>query len=322
MKALHDLQHPLIVVCGPTASGKSNLAQDIAEMLGGCIISADSMQVYRGMDIGTGKVLKQDRRVKHYGLDIVDPNEAYSVALFQSYARDIVEKNSHNDERIILCGGTGFYIRSVIDDYDFPAGEQINNPIRDRYQEIAREQGSAYIWELLEKEDPASARLIEKKDTKRIIRAFELLEEGTTYAENKSKLQSIGQYYPVCMIGLYIERDVLRSRICNRVDEMFEQGFIEETKVLLDKGFRSFITSSQAIGYKEIVRMLEGEITTEEAKNAIKTSTCRYAKRQMTWFRKDDRISWIDATHLSRNEIIKAALSLIENEELVKKGHL
>ncbi len=320
LEPLSCLHQPLIVIAGPTASGKSDLAQDIAEALDGFIISADSMQVYRGMDIGTGKVLEDDRRVVHYGLDIVDPDKPYSVALFQTYARKIIDKHALSDQRILLCGGTGFYIRAVVDDYDFPKGEQIDNPIRDHYHTIAQEKGSAYIWDLLEKKDPQSAHIIEVNDTKRIIRAFELLDEGTTYAENKSRLASIAQYYPACMIGLYIERDILRSRICKRVDEMFAQGFIEETQILLQKGFRSFITSSQAIGYKEIIRFIDGEISKEEALDKIKTSTCRYAKRQMTWFRKDKRITWIDSTHLKKEEILQSALSIIRCEKRNVKG--
>ena len=176
----------LITILGPTASGKTTLAAHLAARLGDAeIISADSRQVYCGMDIGTGKVLPNERLVRHHCLDIVDPGEPYSVALFQKHARQSFEEISNRGKRAILCGGTGFYIRAAIDAYDFPKGEQANNPIREAYWAYRDENGVEALWLLLKDKDPASAAIIPENDVKRVIRAFELLEEGTSYAEQK-----------------------------------------------------------------------------------------------------------------------------------------
>lgn len=293
--APYPLKAPAVCVVGPTASGKTDLAQTLALELGGEVISADSMQIYRGMDIGTGKLPASERLVPHHGFDLVDPGEPFSAALFQNYARDRFRAIDARGNRCVLAGGTGFYVRAAVDDYDFPAGEQVGNPVRERYQALAREQGAEALWKLLAARDEASASVIPPADVKRVVRAFELLEEGTSLAEQRAKLADIPQLVPACFVGLSVEPAVLNARIDARVDGMFDAGLVDEVARLLQGGFRDGITAPQAIGYKEVVAALDGETTMEEAATRIKTATHRYAKRQRTWFRKDRRIRWIDA---------------------------
>lgn len=304
---------PVIVIVGPTASGKTDLAQLIALSVDGEVVSADSMQVYRGMDIGTGKLPVKERLVAHHGFDLVDPGEPYSAALFQTYARRCFEDISSRGKRALLCGGTGFYVRAAIDDYVFPEGEQVGNPIRDRYNEIVQIEGAESLWRLLNERDPRSAKIIPPRDVKRVVRAFELLENGSSYASQKEKLASIPQLVPAVFIGLHVDPDLLRRRIDARVDSMFERGLVEEVEGLLNAGFREGITAPQAIGYKEVVSALDGNITMDEARQKIKIATHRYAKRQRTWFRKEARIHWIDANEFDGNALADRALRIVRD---------
>lgn len=305
----------VIAVVGPTASGKTDLALRIALAKGGEVVSADSMQVYRGMDIGTGKIPVAERTVPHFGLDLVDPGEPYSAALFQSYARRCFKDMHARGKRAILCGGTGFYVRAAIDGYEFPKGEQVGNSIRDAYHAFAQANGTQALWEALHKVDPESAAIIPLADVKRVIRAFELLEDGTSYARQRERLSSIPQVVPCVFLGLKVEPDILRRRTDQRVEAMFEAGLVEEVRSLLDGGFRQGITAPQAIGYKEVVAALDGEITLDEAKERIKVSTRRYAKRQRTWFRKDSRIIWLDADSGDLEELERQALAVIDSTD-------
>ena len=308
-----DHQKPVVCVVGPTASGKSALAQLIALELDGEIVSADSMQIYRGMDIGTGKVPESQRVVNHYGLDLADPGEPWSAALFQEYARQCFDEIEAKGKWPILCGGTGFYVRAAIDDYDFPKGEQVDNELRDTLNAVAEHEGAHVLWERLREIDPESAAIIPENDVKRVVRAFELLDEGLSYAEQKEKLAQIGQYKPAIFIGLAVDPDTLRQRIRDRVDEMVAEGLVEEVESLLARGFREGVTAPQAIGYKEIVQALDEGHNLEEAFEEIKVATCRYAKRQRTWFRKDKRVHWIDATALDIDSMLKESLEIISN---------
>lgn len=305
----------VIAVVGPTASGKTDLALRIALAKDGEVVSADSMQVYRGMDIGTGKIPAAERTVPHFGLDLVDPGEPYSAALFQSYARKCFKDIHARGKRAILCGGTGFYVRAAIDGYEFPKGEQVGNSIRDHYHAFVQENGAQALWEALNKVDPESAAIIPPADVKRVIRAFELLDDGTSYAQQRERLASIPQVVPCVFLGLRVEPDILRRRIDHRVDTMFESGLVEEVRSLLDSGFRQGITAPQAIGYKEVVAALDGEISLDEAKERIKVSTRRYAKRQRTWFRKDSRIIWLDADSGDLEDLERQALAVIDSTD-------
>lgn len=311
IRQIDNLANPVICIAGPTASGKSELAQRLGEYLDGEVVSADSMQIYRGMDIGTGKVPPDERRIPHHGLDLIDPGEPYSAALFQAYGRKAIADIDSRGRQPILCGGTGFYIRAVIDDYDFPAGEQLGNPIRDHYNAIARDEGPLALWERLREADAASAQLIPPNDVKRVVRAFELLGEGTSYARQREQLASLGQALPSVFLGIAVQPEILRQRIDRRVDTMVESGLVGEVQSLLDRGFREGICAPQAIGYKEIVSYLDGAITLDEAITAIKTATHRYAKRQRTWFRKDKRIRWIDGDGLDMDAMTQEARTLL-----------
>ena len=304
----------VVVIVGPTASGKTALAQALALQIGGEVVSADSMQVYKGLDIGTGKLLPEDRLVPHYGFDIALPDQPYSAALFQDYARKCFADIFSRGKQPILCGGTGFYVRAAIDAYDFPKGEQVDNPVREKCLAFAAANGSQALWERLSQRDSESAAVIPPNDTKRVARAFELLSEGTSYAQQKENLASIPEAVPSVWIGLKVDPDILRKRIDDRVDAMFADGLVEEVRGLLDLGLREAITAGQAIGYKEVVAALDGKQTLDEAKEQIKHATHRYAKRQRTWFRKEARIHWVDADSLDLGAMTSAALNVLANE--------
>ena len=286
------------------------LAQEVARRIDGEVVSADSMQIYRGMDIGTGKLPADERIVVHHGLDIVDPGQPFSAALFQEYARSCFCDIEQRDKRPVLCGGTGFYVRAAIDDYQFPKGEQIGNEIRDAMSEYARVNGSQALWEKLHAVDPKSAEIIPPSDVKRVIRAFELLDDGTSYATQKEALGRLPQFWPAAFIGLAVDPDVLRKRIDARVDDMISNGLVAEVQRLIDDGLEDAITAPQAIGYKEIVAFLHGDTSLDEAVDAIKTATHRYAKRQRTWFRKDKRIHWLDATAFDLERLTNDSLEI------------
>lgn len=304
-------RQPIVCVVGSTASGKSELAQDIACALGGEVISADSMQVYRYMDIGTGKVLPHERRVAHHGIDLVDPDETYSVALYQHYARSTISDVAARGNLPVLAGGTGFYVRAVIDDYEFPAGEQVDNPIRIRYQAFLEQNGAQALWELLNERDSESAALIHPNNAKRVMRALELAHEGVRYADQVRDLANIPQAMPARMLGLSVNPAHLCERIDKRVDAMREAGLVAEVEGLLDRGFRASLTAPAAIGYKEIVAALDGSTGMDEAFEDIKRATRRYAKRQRTWFRRDERIRWIEATDGNAERILGEALAVV-----------
>lgn len=307
-----DSRPPVICIVGPTASGKTDAAQLVAAAVGGEVVSADSMQIYRGMDIGTGKLPADERIVPHHGFDLVDPGEPYSAALFQSFARAAFRDISDRDRRPVLCGGTGLYVRAAIDDYAFPAGEQKDNPVRVRWTAFAEQHGAQALWEELERRDPASAAVLHPNNIRRVVRAFELLAEGRSYAEQKRNLAAIGEAVPAVQFGLAVDPAVLAERIDARVDAMVAAGLVEEVRNLMSAGFREGITAPQAIGYKEIVEALEGRCTLDEAVAAIKQATRRYAKRQRTWFRRDERIRWVNADTGDARRVADEIISQLE----------
>ena len=286
---------PVVAIVGPTATGKSAVGQIVAERLGGEVVSADSMQVYRGMDIGTGKVPVGERTVPYHGLDLADPGEPYSASLYQSHARAAFADIGSRGRLPVLVGGTGFYVRAALDAYEFPAGEQVGNAVRAEATAYAETYGARALWERLRERDPRSADAVHPNNVRRVVRAFELLAEGTSYAEQRERLASIPQAVPALLYGLSVDRDALCARIERRVDQMLSDGLVAEVEGLLRSGFRDGVTAPQAIGYKEIVRALDGECSLAEAADEIKRATRRYAKRQRTWFGKDARIAWIGA---------------------------
>jgi tRNA dimethylallyltransferase len=304
----------VIAVVGPTGAGKSAAAEELASRLGGEIVSADSMQVYRGMDIGTAKQPPAARRVPHHCLDLVEPGEPYSAALFQRDARRAIDGIATRHAVPIVVGGTGLYVRAALDELDFPAGNGAS-PTRTALQAELASRGPEALYELLVERDPAAAALIHRNNTRRIVRALEVLEDdGTSYADTRERFAERRPHYPATFIGLEVDRDVLYARIDERVDAMLAAGLVAEVADLLDRGYRTALTAAQAIGYKELVPVIDGSGDLATAVAAIKQASRRYAKRQLTWFRADPRVRWLDVTHLSPAQAAEAMIALLESE--------
>jgi len=304
----------LVAVVGPTAIGKSAVAEALAVEFGGEIVSADSMQVYRGMDIGTAKTPVGARRAPYHCVDLVDPGAPYSAALYQRNARAAFADIRARGLLPILVGGTGLYVRAALDEMEFPMGEYVS-PVRTALENQAVTLGREGLHRLLEERDPASAALIHPNNVRRVVRALEMLElGGPTYAEQAAHFTERRAAVPALLIGLTMQRAVLYARIDARVDAMIASGLPDEVAGLIASGYRTALTASQAIGYKELVPVLEDGADLGEAVAAIKRATRRYAKRQLTWFRGDPRISWLDVTELSPDEAASAAQALVESE--------
>jgi tRNA dimethylallyltransferase len=321
---LHKDSSTVIAVVGATGTGKSKLADALATRLGGEIVSADSMQVYKGMDIGTAKMPPEERSVAYHCIDLVDPGTPFTAALYQRAARTAVEGIKARGTVPVVCGGTGLYVRVALDDFAFDEGRDANEA-RERLTAQAEGLGAEGFHALLAARDPQSAALIHPHNVRRVVRAFELLEQGTSYAQQHEGFDSFKAYYPVRYVGIAVEPAVLYRVIERRVDAMVEAGLLGEVRALINAGFSAAVTARQAIGYKELVPVLAGECRLEDAVARIKQATRRYAKRQGTWFRRDVRIPWIDATHLHeralagelRNEdftgsLLERALELVE----------
>ncbi len=296
-----------LAVVGPTAVGKTALAERLACDLAGEIVSADSMQVYRRMDIGTAKPAPSERRVPYHCIDLVDPGAPYSAALYQRDARAAIEDIGARGRLPIIAGGTGLYVRAALDRMEFPRGEQADNPARTAYETYAAERGTSALHLLLAKRDPASAAAIHPNNTRRVIRALEMADQGVSYAEQLAGFTQRDCIYDARFVGLSMDRDELYRRIDARVDAMLEAGLLGEVERLLDEGFRTALTAAQAIGYKEFVPVLEEGADLGEAVAAVKQASRRYAKRQLTWFRSDPRIAWIDVTGMSLADAADAA---------------
>lgn len=305
---------PIIVIAGPTASGKTDVSIEVAKRTGAEIVVADSMQVYRGMDIGTAKAPESERAVLHHCIDLVNPGEPFSSALYQRYARFAFDDIAARGCTAILSGGTGFYIRAAIDDYDFPEGKQVDNPIREKCNQILSEEGAMALWRHLDEIDPKSAADIHPNNSKRVARAIELHASGESYHEQLGKLKAIAQVYPATMICLDVEHDVLAKRISKRVGKMRELGLVDEVKGLLDAGFRDAVTASAAIGYKEIVAAFDGQCSLDQAFDDIATATRRYAKRQRSWFNSDKRYIHVEATSKSTEDLANDILAILEEQ--------
>lgn len=308
----HAAPARVLVIVGPTAVGKSALAQELAVRLDGEIVSADSMQVYTGMDIGTAKTPVAARRVAHHCLDLVSPGEPFSAALYQQAARSAIQAIAAKGRLPIVCGGTGLYVRAAVDDFTFGSGEQAGSPRRREYEAIASERGAEALHELLCQRDAESAALIHPNNSRRVVRALEFLDEGLTYATQQAGFSARESVYHARFIGLDMDREALYARIDARVRMMVAEGLLGEIEALLAAGLREAITASQAIGYKEFMPVLEGTSDLESAIAEVAKSSRRYAKRQLTWFRADPRISWIDVTHRTLLQTAEAALDAID----------
>lgn len=301
---LATLERPVIAIVGPTASGKSSLAQSVALELDGEVVSADSMQIYRGMDIGTAKVSADEQKVPHHLIDIIDPGQAYSAQLFQDQARAAFIDICERGKVPILCGGTGFYIQAALEDMCFPEGEQQDNPLRDSFETFRLTHGNEALWDLLNERDPRSAALIHHNNFVRVIRALEMHEEGVSYANQVKNIKMLPEAVWSLRFLLQVDPLVLAERIDQRVDIMRDAGLVSEVEALIAQGFEEALTAPKAIGYKEIIAAKRGEVTLDRAFEQIKTATRRYAKRQRSWFRRDGRLSVLEADRLSEEEMI------------------
>ncbi|WP_319941360.1 tRNA (adenosine(37)-N6)-dimethylallyltransferase MiaA [Metabacillus sediminilitoris] len=285
----------LVVIIGPTAVGKTKLSIDLAHRLNGEIISGDSMQIYKGMDIGTAKITEAEMEgIKHHLLDIKNPDEDFSVAEFQHRVRPLIDEISNQSKTPMIVGGTGLYIQSVLYNYQFT--ENPSDPeFRSNMELVLKEKGEHAIHEMLEKIDPESASKIHPNNSRRVIRALEVFHCTNKPMSEYISSQEQELLYDVALVGLTMDRDILYERINKRVDIMVAQGLFEEVKWLYDKGIRN-TQSIQAIGYKEIYDYFDGKITFDDAINQLKQNSRRYAKRQLTWFRNKMDVNWFDMT--------------------------
>ena len=299
------IKDKLIILAGPTASGKTAVSVDLAKRIGGEIISADSMQIYRGMDIGTAKITADEMQgVKHYLINVSDPKEDFNIVKFQNMVKCSIEEIEKNGHIPILVGGTGFYIQSIIYDIKFDK-EDDNGSIRKVLEEEYDKMGADFMYEKLKKIDSISAENIHKNNKKRIIRAIEyFLINNALISEHNELQRKKTSPYDFRFFVLNPRRDILYDRINKRVDKMVEKGLVDEVKSLVERGLSIDNISMQGIGYKEIVEYLEGNIPLDKAVENIKQNTRHMAKRQVTWFKRERDVIYIDPFEFENNEKI------------------
>jgi tRNA dimethylallyltransferase len=295
----------LVVITGATATGKSALSIALAESIDAEIINADSMQVYRGMDIGTAKITVDERQgIRHHMLDVLDVNQDSTVAWYQSDARTAIDEIHSRGKNVVMVGGTGLYIKAVIDELNFPDTDPM---VRHTLNKEAEELGIDAMFDRLEKLDPAAALAIDRANLRRIIRALEVIEiTGKPFTANLPRQESI-RYPRARQFGLVMDRDDLSERIDVRVNSMFEQGLVAEVQKLISEGLLQGRTAQRALGYSQVISYLHNELSLDAAIEETKRATRQYARRQETWFSRDSRIKWI-ATRQNRLETILESL--------------
>ena len=315
---------PLIVLTGPTAVGKTALSLELAKAVGGEILSADSMQVYRGMDIGSAKIRPWEMQgIPHHLIDVLDPSEEFNVVVFQKLCRQAMEGIYERGHIPILTGGTGFYIQAVLRDIDFTENEE-NTDYRRELEQLAARQGSQALHEMLKAVDPASAEAIHAHNIKRMIRALEFYHlTGEKISEHNEREAERQSPYRYCYFVLNDDREKLYRRIEERVDRMLEEGLVEEVLRLMEQGCRRDMVSMQGLGYKEILDYLAGETTMEEAVYLIKRDTRHFAKRQLTWFRREKDVIWINKPDFGYDDrkILETMLEYLQTAEIGKPNH-
>lgn len=296
---------PFIILTGPTSVGKTALSIALARAVNGEIISADSMQVYKYMDIGTAKITPEEMdNIPHYLISEFEPDEEFNVVKFQQYAKEYIRRIHEKGKLPILVGGTGFYIQAVLYDIDFTENET-DYSYRRELEQLAEEQGSVYLHTLLKKVDPDSAELIHPNNVKRIIRALEYAKlTGERISVHNEEQKGKESPYNYCYFVLTKDRAKLYESINKRVDLMFTKGLLAEVKGLAEQGFTRELVSMQGLGYKELLAYLEGECTLEEAIALLKRDTRHYAKRQLTWFKREREVIWVDKDLFSSEEDI------------------
>jgi tRNA dimethylallyltransferase len=280
-----------IIICGATATGKSDLAVALAQEIGAEIVNADSMQVYQGMDIGTAKLSHAERGgITHHLLDVLTVKQDSTVAWYQELARKTIDEIHSRGRDAIIVGGTGLYIKAIVDDLNFPDTDPV---IRSRLELEAIEQGPAALFQRLEKLDPAAALAIDRANTRRIIRALEVIEiTGQPFTANLPREES-SRYPAAFHFGLSQDRESLDIRVSNRVDSMWESGLVAEVETLVGQGLREGVTAQKALGYAQVLQMRDGILTSEQAQEETKRVTRQYIRRQDTWFSRDSRLNWL-----------------------------
>ena len=312
------MKKPLIVLTGPTAAGKTELSIALAKKLNGAIISADSMQVYKYMNIGSAKIRPEEMQgVRHYLVDVLDPREEFHVARFQQMAKEAMDEIYRNGQLPIVVGGTGFYIQALLKDIDFDesSGEL---PCRKELEETARREGGAVLYERLKQVDPESAEAIHPNNVKRVIRALEFYQEtGQPISLHNREQKEKQPPYTYAYFVLNDDRARLYERIDRRVDRMVEQGLVEEVRWLKEHGYDRSLVSMQGLGYKELFPYLDGTCSLEEAVEIIKRDTRHFAKRQITWFKREPDVIWLNQQEFGydKEKILKRMLELWEERK-------
>ena len=314
------MKKPLIVLTGPTAAGKTHLSIALAKAVNGEIISADSMQVYKYMDIGSAKIRPEEMQgVKHYLVDELLPEEEFHIVKFQQMAKAAMEEIYAKGKVPILVGGTGFYIQAVTKDIDFTQADQ-EDGYRRELEQLAAEKGNDYLHTMLQEVDPVSAKEIHANNVKRVIRALEF------YHQNQSPISAHNQEqkghetpYNLAYVVLNVPRELLYKRIDDRIDEMLEEGLLEEVEQLKKRGCHRGMVSMQGLGYKEILAYLEGEYPLEEAVRVLKRDTRHFAKRQLTWFRREKETIWMNKDEFDYNEdlILERMVEICKDKKIL-----
>lgn len=310
---------PLIILTGPTAVGKTALSVELAKAVNGEIISADSMQVYRYMDIGTAKITPQEKKgIPHYLIDELDPGEDFNVVLFQKLTKGYMADIYAKGKIPILTGGTGFYIQAVLYDIEFTDNDT-DFSYREQLTALLQEKGADHLYALLKEKDPESAAAIHPNNSKRIIRALEYLRlTGDRISEHNKEQWEKESPYNFCYFVLNKDRAKLYDAINQRVDQMLKNGLIDEVKRLASMGYTRDMVSMQGLGYKEILTYLEGEYSLEKAIEILKRDTRHFAKRQLTWFKREKEVLWVDKDrYLSEEELLEHLISLLELKQII-----
>ena len=294
----------LIVIGGATATGKSDLAVSLAQEIDAEIINADSMQLYKGMDIGTAKITMEERKgVAHHLMDLLDVTQDANVAWYQENARAAISEIHARGKNVIIVGGTGLYIKAILDELNFPDTDPV---VRAALELEFATQGIDPLFERLEKLDPAAALAIDKANSRRVIRALEVIKiTGKPFTANLPREES-SRYPHAQQFGLVMDRDLLSERISNRVDRMWEQGLVAEVEKLMVAGITQGVTAQRALGYAQVIAQIEGKVTEEEAQEETKRATRQYARRQETWFSRDERITWISPSQNALQRILES----------------
>lgn len=297
-----------IVICGATATGKSDLAVSLAQEIGAEIINADSMQLYRGMDIGTAKLPFEERGgIRHHMLDVLDVTEDATVAWYQDKARRTISDIHSSGRSVVIVGGTGLYIKAVLDDLNFP---DTDPAVRERLNSEAAELGSAHLFERLKQLDPAAAAAIDIQNIRRVIRALEVIEITGEPFTAKLPREDSSKYPDAMQFGLVMDRERLTERINDRVERMWQQGLVAEVDSLITAGINKATTARRALGYAQVIAMRAGEISEDQAKEETKRATRQYARRQETWFSRDARIHWISPIQPRLETMLKKIKSI------------